>query len=98
MESLQGEVDSATLYHTLSDIEKNPQLAKVYDRLAAVEEAHAELWKKRFEALGRPARQLRPHFRARALSRLARQFCPQVVLHIRQYLRGDGQRPVRQTA
>src|SRR5208283_4138059 len=57
MENLQGEVDSATLYRTLSDIEKNPQLAKVYERLASVEEAHAEFWKKRLETetLDRPA-------------------------------------------
>jgi len=82
MENLQGEVDSATLYRTLSDIEKNPQLAKVYERLASVEEAHAEFWKKRLETetLDRPAPQLRPHFRARTLSRLARRFGSQVGL------------------
>jgi len=80
MENLQGEVDSAMLYRTLSDIEKNPQLAKVYDRLASVEEAHAEFWKKRLEALGQPVPHLRPHFRAQALSWLARRLGPQVVL------------------
>ena len=39
--NLQGEVDSAALYRTLAQTEKNPQLAQVYGRLAAIEEAHA---------------------------------------------------------
>ena len=33
--NLQGEVDSAALYRTLAQTEKNPQLAQVYRRLAA---------------------------------------------------------------
>ena len=37
--NLQGEVDSAALYKTLAQTEKNPQLAQVYQRLAAIEEA-----------------------------------------------------------
>ena len=35
--NLQGEVDGAALYRTLSQTEKNPELAQVYARLAAVE-------------------------------------------------------------
>ena len=35
--NLQGEVDGAALYRTLSQTEKNPQLAEVYGRLGAVE-------------------------------------------------------------
>ena len=34
--NLQGEVDGAALYRTLSQTEKNPQLAEVYGRLGAV--------------------------------------------------------------
>ena len=44
--NLQGEVDSASLYRTLSQTEKNAELAQVYARLGAVEEAHAEFWKR----------------------------------------------------
>ena len=40
--NLQGEIDSAALYRTMASAEKNPQLAEVYSRLAAVEDAHAE--------------------------------------------------------
>jgi hypothetical protein len=39
---LQGEADSAALYRTLAQTDKNPQLVQVYRRLAAIEEAHAE--------------------------------------------------------
>jgi VIT1/CCC1 family predicted Fe2+/Mn2+ transporter len=78
--NLQGEVDSAALYRTLSETEKNPQLAEVYGRLAAVESAHAEFWKKQIAAIGQHVPQLRPGFRTRALAWLARRFGPAFVL------------------
>jgi VIT1/CCC1 family predicted Fe2+/Mn2+ transporter len=78
--NLQGEVDSAALYRTLSQSEKNPDLARVYARLAAVEEAHAEFWQGRLAAIGRRAPSLRPGFRTRALIWLARRFGAAFVL------------------
>ena len=78
--NLQGELDSASLYKTLSQTEKNPQLAQVYARLAAVELAHAEFWKRQIESLGKRVPQLRPGFRTRALAWLARRFGPAFVL------------------
>jgi VIT1/CCC1 family predicted Fe2+/Mn2+ transporter len=78
--NLQGEVDSAALYKTLSETEKNPQLAEVYGRLAAVESAHAEYWKKQIAALGQRVPQLRPGLRTQALAWLARRFGPAFVL------------------
>ena len=78
--NLQGEVDSAALYETLSKAEKNPQLAGVYARLAAIESAHAEFWKRQIESLGQRVPQLRPGFRTRALEWLARRFGPAFVL------------------
>ncbi len=78
--NLQGEVDSAALYETLSNAEKNPQLAQVYSRLASIESAHAEFWKRQIEALGERVPQLRPGFRTRALEWLARRFGPSFVL------------------
>ncbi|MGZ5862426.1 MAG: ferritin family protein [Methyloceanibacter sp.] len=51
--NLQGEVDGAHLYRTLSEVEPNPQIAGIYGRLAAVEDGHAQLWKKQVEALGK---------------------------------------------
>ena len=78
--NLQGEVDSAALYTALSKAEKNPQLAEIYARLAAVEGAHAEFWKRQIAALGQRVPQLRPGFRTRALEWLARRFGPAFVL------------------
>ena len=78
--NLQGEIDGAALYRTLAQTEKNPQLAEVYRRLAAIEEAHAEYWKNHIEAAGRRVPPLRPGFRTRALAWLARRFGPAFVL------------------
>jgi vacuolar iron transporter family protein len=78
--NLQGEVDSAALYRTLAQAEKNPQLAQVYRRLAAIEEAHAEYWKNHIEAIDHQVPNLRPGFRTRALAWLARRFGPAFVL------------------
>jgi VIT1/CCC1 family predicted Fe2+/Mn2+ transporter len=78
--NLQGEVDSAALYRTLAQTEKNPQLAQVYGRLAAIEEAHAEYWKDHIAAIDHHVPKLRPGFRSRALAWLARRFGPAFVL------------------
>ena len=78
--NLQGEVDSASLYRTLSQTEKNPELAQVYARLAAVEEAHAEFWKRKIGAIGQRSPRMRPSFRTRTLAWLARRFGPTFVL------------------
>jgi vacuolar iron transporter family protein len=78
--NLQGEVDSAALYRTLADTEKNPQLAEVYRRLAAVEDAHAQFWAGKLDGGDRRALGLRPGLRTRALQWLARRFGPSFVL------------------
>jgi vacuolar iron transporter family protein len=78
--NLQGEVDSAALYRTLAQTEKNPQLAAVYRRLAVIEEAHAEFWKNHIAAIDHKVPNLRPGFRTRALGWLARRFGPAFVL------------------
>jgi vacuolar iron transporter family protein len=74
--NLQGEVDGAHLYRTLSEVEPNPQIAGIYARLAAVEDGHAQLWKKQIEALGKRAPEQRVSWRTRALAFLARRFGP----------------------
>ncbi len=79
-DNLQGEIDSAALYHTLSKAEKNPDLAQIYSRLASVEEAHAEFWGKRLLDIGQRIPKSRPNLRARTLGWLARWFGPSLVL------------------
>jgi len=78
--NLRGEVDSASLYLTLAETESDPHLAEVYRRLAAVEEAHAEFWKKQLGRIGARVGRLQLGWRTRALSWLARRFGPQFVL------------------
>jgi VIT1/CCC1 family predicted Fe2+/Mn2+ transporter len=78
--NLQGEIDGAALYRTLSKVEKNPDIAQVYAKLASVEEAHAEFWKKQLRSAGESVPALRPDLRARALRWLARRFGPAFVL------------------
>ncbi len=78
--NLQGEIDSAALYHTLAKAETNPDIAKVYEKLASIEEAHAEFWSSRLRAGGGIVPILRPDFRTQALRWLARRFGPRFVL------------------
>jgi len=78
--NLQGEVDSAALYRAMAEAEKDPHLSEVYRRLAAVEEAHAEFWRKQLGRIGATARARTPGWRTRALVWLARRFGPQFVL------------------
>jgi VIT1/CCC1 family predicted Fe2+/Mn2+ transporter len=78
--NLQGEVDSAALYRALSETETDPHLAEVYRRLAAVEEAHAEYWRKQLQSAGAKAGRQKLGWRTRALAWLARRFGPQFVL------------------
>jgi vacuolar iron transporter family protein len=78
--NLQGEVDSAALYRAMAEAEKDPHLSEVYRRLAAVEEAHAEFWRKQLGRVGATGMARRPGWRTRALVWLARRFGPQFVL------------------
>jgi len=78
--NLQGEVDGAALYRALADAEADPRLKQVYGRLASVEEAHAEFWRKQLDRIGARAGRLGLGWRTRALAWLARRFGPQFVL------------------
>ena len=78
--NLQGEVDSAALYRAMAEAEKDPHLSEVYNRLAAVEEAHAEFWRNELARRGETGLARRPGWRTRSLVWLARRFGPQFVL------------------
>ena len=78
--NLQGEVDSAALYRAMAEAEKDPHLSEVYNRLAAVEEAHAEFWRNELARRGATGLARRPGWRTRSLVWLARRFGPQFVL------------------
>jgi len=78
--NLQGEVDSAGLYRALAESERDPHVSEVYRRLGAVEDAHAEFWRKQLGQIGVKVDELRPEWRTRALAWLARRFGPQFIL------------------
>lgn len=78
--NLQGEVDGVALYGALADAEPDPNLAAVYRKLASVESAHAQFWRRRLDGKGGAGLRLKPSFRARALGWLARRFGPALVL------------------
>lgn len=78
--NLQGEIDSATLYRTLAEAETDPTIAHIYKRLAGIEEAHAEFWRKQLAGIGKRVKGLQAGWRARALGFLARRFGPDFVL------------------
>jgi VIT1/CCC1 family predicted Fe2+/Mn2+ transporter len=74
VQNLQGEVDGAALYEALAGAEKDPKIAEVYRRLAGVEQAHAEFWRKQLGRIGEARPGVGPSFRARSLAFLARRF------------------------
>src|SRR5512141_3280266 len=78
--NLQKEIDGAALYQVLADTEKQPQMAKVYGKLAASEEKHAAAWEKKLSALkvSIPAR--KPTWRAATMIWLAKRFGSQFIV------------------
>ncbi len=78
--ALRDERDSASLYLTLSALEKDPDIAEVYRRLAAAEQAHEAIWLRRLLDAGAAAPPDRRSFRTRALAWLARRLGPEAVL------------------
>lgn len=79
-ENLQGEVDSASLYRALAEAESDPKIKDVYQRLAAVEDAHAEFWRRQLQHLGIRVRGVGTGWRSRTLAWLARRFGAHFVL------------------
>jgi VIT1/CCC1 family predicted Fe2+/Mn2+ transporter len=80
--NLQSEIDSAALYRAMQAAEKDAQIADVYGRLAAVEETHADFWRKRLVAAGERPGAGSPGLRARGLMWIARRFGPKTVLPV----------------
>jgi VIT1/CCC1 family predicted Fe2+/Mn2+ transporter len=78
--NLQGEVDGAAIYDALAETSKDPAVASVYRRLAAVERAHADFWLGHLARKGVSGVKTDPGPRARTLAFLARRFGPAFVL------------------
>ncbi len=79
-DNLQSEVDSAALYRALAEVEKRPEMASVYERLAEVEQRHVRFWEVQLKTSGAPVPRLKPSWRSRVLTGMARRFGPEMVL------------------
>jgi VIT1/CCC1 family predicted Fe2+/Mn2+ transporter len=76
----QDEIDSAALYRALCEAEDDPGLARVYARLAEVEEEHATFFEERLRQIGVEVPPRKVGWRTRTLAMLARRFGPQLVI------------------
>ncbi len=80
LENWSDERNSIALYQALAELEKNPQLAEIYRRLAATEQHHADAWAQRIADAGGTVPSFRPAWRTRMLIWLARRFGIRTVL------------------
>jgi VIT1/CCC1 family predicted Fe2+/Mn2+ transporter len=80
LENLIDEQEAAALYHAMSDVEKQSQLAEVYRRMAEVEETHAKFWRGKIEAETGTVPAVGIGWRTRALIWFTRKFGPGVAL------------------
>jgi VIT1/CCC1 family predicted Fe2+/Mn2+ transporter len=80
-ENLRGEIDGIALYRLLADAERDPERATIFRDLAAAEERHANLWRRKLEDAGVTVPDdLRPSLRIRIIGWLARRLGPRAVL------------------
>ena len=79
-ENLQGEVDAIALYAQLAALEKSPTLREFYARMAAVEDVHAGVWRKRLVEAGQDPSTVRVGWRTRVLMLVARRLGPSLVV------------------
>lgn len=91
--NLRRDVQNEALYRALASIESDPRQARVYGRLAAVEQAHAEYWRRRLHELDADAAPPRPGLRVAALIWLARRFGPGFVLPSINRIESQGDHP-----
>ena len=88
--NLKLERDAITLYDSLAAMEKNPDRARTFERIAANERRHAEIWATRLESAGAtippPGA---PRLRVRVIIVLARLLGPDRVADLVRALEGD---------
>ncbi|MEA2677426.1 MAG: vacuolar iron transporter family protein [Chloroflexota bacterium] len=88
--NLKLERDAINLYDSLAAMEKNPDRARVFERIAKNERRHAEIWATRLEQAGATVPQLSgPRLRVRLVILLARLFGPERVADLVRGLEGD---------
>jgi len=78
--NLGGERDAVFLYGRLAEAEANPDLAKLYRKLAETEERHVAFWEGRLKEEGAEVPPFRPSFRTRLTARFASRYGAQSVV------------------
>lgn len=76
----QDERNGAALYRAISELEKNQQLKRVYQRLGEAEERHSCFWEAKLRAARQPLPPFKLNWRTRTLIFLAQRFGPAFVL------------------
>lgn len=79
-ENLQSELEAKILYECLGSLEKKPELAEVYRRLADTEARHASTWEQKLRTTGDKFPPFRPGRRTRILCWLAKRFGTTLIL------------------
>jgi VIT1/CCC1 family predicted Fe2+/Mn2+ transporter/DNA-binding phage protein len=84
------EQNSAFIYRSLAEIEKDANLAEIYRRMVTVELRHAERWEKLLVEAGQKPPEFKPILRTRILIWLAKRMGPSVVLQSLQASEQEG--------
>ena len=79
-EHYSDERDAAYLYRALATVEEDPDRRQLFERLAVVEDRHAQRWEELFRESGRSLPPYSTAFRTRTLAWLARRFGTSLVL------------------
>jgi VIT1/CCC1 family predicted Fe2+/Mn2+ transporter/rubrerythrin len=88
--NLRLERDAVLLYDELARIEREPERAAAFSRIAANERRHAEIWASRLDRAGQPVPPIGgPRLRVRLIIVLARLFGTRRVADLVQALEGD---------
>jgi VIT1/CCC1 family predicted Fe2+/Mn2+ transporter len=88
--NLKLERDAIVLYDSLAAIEKNPERASVFKRIASNERRHAEIWASRLTEAGASVPAISgPRLRVRLVILLARLFGPERVADLVRSIEGD---------
>ncbi len=98
LENWRDERNSAFIYQALSEIEKDPRIAEVYQRMGAVEIRHAEQWAQKIQEGGGQLPVFHPTLRTRILIRLAKLMGPAAVLPGLEAMERDGAASYNQQA
>ncbi len=84
------ERNSALLYQTLAELEKDDRLAGVYKRLAETEIRHARTWVEKLAQMGQPEPKFKPDWRTRVLIWLGKRFGTGMILSVMQNMEKNG--------